>query len=209
MTSARQYAANRRNALRSTGPTSTEGKAVSRLNALRHGLLARDVVLPDEDVDAFEELHRAMLADLAPVGPVETLLAERAINAAWRLRRLERAEAALLHWRTYTAKATLLAGIVTSHEEDGLAGILDEPLVTDEAAHAAASDALGQAQAERDRDETLLGRAVDADARGADALGKLSRYEAGLERTLYRALYELRQCREARQEAHTVEQAAS
>ena len=49
MTSERQKAANRANALHSTGPKTPEGKAAVRLNAFRHGLLARDVVLPGED----------------------------------------------------------------------------------------------------------------------------------------------------------------
>jgi hypothetical protein len=56
MTSERQKAANQANARRSTGPQTPEGKAVIRLNALRHGLLARDVVLPVEDADAFQNL---------------------------------------------------------------------------------------------------------------------------------------------------------
>ena len=56
MTSERQKAANRANALQSTGPKTREGKAAVRLNAIRHGLLARDAVLPGEDADAFEQL---------------------------------------------------------------------------------------------------------------------------------------------------------
>ena len=49
MTSERQRAANQANARHSTGPKTPEGKAAVRLNAFRHGLLARDVVLPEED----------------------------------------------------------------------------------------------------------------------------------------------------------------
>src|SRR5215471_13112905 len=56
MTTERQKAANRANARRSTGPKTPKGKAAVRLNAIRHGLLARDAVLPGEDSDAFEEL---------------------------------------------------------------------------------------------------------------------------------------------------------
>ena len=68
MTSERQKAANQANARRSTGPQTPEGKAVIRLNALRHGLLARDVVLPGEDADAFEDLWNQVRADLSPMG---------------------------------------------------------------------------------------------------------------------------------------------
>jgi hypothetical protein len=70
---------------------------VTRLNALRHGLLARDVVLPGEDADAFEDLWNQVRADLSPAGPIEELLSERVVNAMWRLRRLARAETALFH----------------------------------------------------------------------------------------------------------------
>jgi len=52
MATLRQTAANRRNALLSTGPTSDEGKARSRVNALKHGLAGAGVVLPDEEAQA-------------------------------------------------------------------------------------------------------------------------------------------------------------
>jgi hypothetical protein len=96
------------NARRSTGPKTPEGKAMVRLNALRHGLLAREVVLPGEDADAFEDLWNEVRADLSPVGPIEQLLVERIVNAMWRLRRLARAETALFHWRVHGLKADRL-----------------------------------------------------------------------------------------------------
>ena len=74
MTSERQIAANRANALHSTGPKTLEGKTAVRLNAFRHGLLARDVVLPEEDLDAFEDLQNRVRADLSQVGPIEEIL---------------------------------------------------------------------------------------------------------------------------------------
>ena len=77
MTSERQKAANRANALRSTGPKTSKGKEVVRLNALRHGLLAHDIVLPGEDEEAFEDLWNAVRANLSPVGPIEEFLADQ------------------------------------------------------------------------------------------------------------------------------------
>lgn len=56
MTSDKQTQANRQNALKSTGPITPEGKAAVRHNALKHGLLAQDVLVPNEDEAAFEEL---------------------------------------------------------------------------------------------------------------------------------------------------------
>jgi hypothetical protein len=52
MTSDKQARANRRNALKSTGPNTPEGKAAVRHNALRHGLGSSDILLPGEDEDA-------------------------------------------------------------------------------------------------------------------------------------------------------------
>jgi hypothetical protein len=53
MTSPRKAEANRRNAQKSTGPKTPEGKDAVRLNALKHGLLCREVLLPGEDKGAF------------------------------------------------------------------------------------------------------------------------------------------------------------
>jgi hypothetical protein len=62
------------------------------------------------------------------------------------------------------------------------------------AAHTEASEALARAKYERDRDEVLLGRAIEA-----DAFARLARYERGLERTLHKALDELRYIQDKRQ----------
>lgn len=90
MTSDKQTRANRRNALRSTGPKSNEGKAAVRHNALRHGLLSRDVLLPGEDEAALKELGERLRDELQPVGELENLLVDRIISSTWRLQRLGR-----------------------------------------------------------------------------------------------------------------------
>jgi hypothetical protein len=197
VTSERQKAANRANALHSTGPKTPEGKAVVRLNAFRHGLLSRDVVLPGEDPDAFEDLSNQVRANLSPMGPIEEALVYQVVNAMWRLRRSARAETALFHWRMHALKADQLATQVFSYEKETLS-MLSFRTITDEAAHAKASKALERARYERDRDEVLLGRAIDADAKEGDAFGKLARYERSLERSFHRALEELRQMQDRR-----------
>ena len=178
-----------------------------RLNALRHGLLARDVVLPGEDADAFEDLWNQVRANFSPVGPIEELLVDRIVNAMWRLQRLARAETALFHWRVHELKANRLAKQVCSYEKtflDGLSGLsFSAPEITDKASHAEATEALGQATYERDRDEVLLGRALDADAKEGDTFAKLARYETSLERSLFRTLYELRQIQDKRRNRPT------
>ncbi len=74
MTSDRKAEANRQNALNSTGPKTPEGKAAVRHNALKHGVLAQQVLLPGEDEDAFRELSEHLRAGLQPTGYMENML---------------------------------------------------------------------------------------------------------------------------------------
>ena len=90
MTSPRKAEANRQNALKSTGPKTPEGKDSVRHNAIKHGLLSEQVLLPGEDEAALKELSEHLRAELSPVGYVEDLLVERILAAYWRLRRLGR-----------------------------------------------------------------------------------------------------------------------
>jgi hypothetical protein len=101
MTSARKTEANRRNALKSTGPKTPEGKAAVRLNALRHGLLTQQILLPGEDEDVLRELDERLRAELQPVGELENLLVDRIIAAYWRLWRLGRVEAGIFIKQSY------------------------------------------------------------------------------------------------------------
>jgi hypothetical protein len=202
LTSKRQTVANRANARRSTGPKSPEGKHAVRLNGLRHGLLSRDVVLPGEDAAGFEELRNAVRAELAPSGPVEGFLADRVVNAIWRLRRLERAEAALFHWHLYTLAVesrseTVGSFVETIHDPLPMLGGY-ETFIKDKTAHEEAKEHLDRARCERDREEVFLGRSFDADAKESDTFGKLARYETTLERSLYKALHEFQRLRAAR-----------
>jgi len=92
MSSQKQIDANRRNALKSTGPKSEEGKACSSMNALRHGLTAAQAVLPHEDEDDYEKLREGMLESYAPSDAAELAVVEELVNAYWRLLRLHRVE---------------------------------------------------------------------------------------------------------------------
>jgi hypothetical protein len=84
-----QINANRENAQKSTGPVTAEGKAVVSQNAVKHGLFAVRDVVPTENQAEFDSMREQVLADLAPVGAMETLLAQRAFSLAWRLKRAE------------------------------------------------------------------------------------------------------------------------
>jgi hypothetical protein len=101
MTSERKTEANRRNALKSTGPKTPEGKAAVRTNAMRHGLLSREVLLSGEDPEALRELGEHLRAELQPVGELENLLVDRIVAAGWRLRRLRRVEAGIFVWERF------------------------------------------------------------------------------------------------------------
>src|SRR5215217_4894666 len=98
MASDKQVRANRQNALKSTGPKTPEGKDVVRLNAVKHGLLSQEILLPNENKAAFEELSERLREELQPVGELESLLVDRIIAAHWRLRRLGRVEAGVFAW---------------------------------------------------------------------------------------------------------------
>src|SRR5215212_5704888 len=112
MTSEKKAEANRRNALKSTGPKTPEGKAAVRLNALKHGLLSQEILLPGEDEEALRELGESLRAELQPVGELESLLVDRIIASYWRLRRLGRVEAGIFAWDLYGDLAR------RAHEED-------------------------------------------------------------------------------------------
>jgi hypothetical protein len=72
---------------KSTGPRTPEGKKRSAVNALRHGLTGRVVVLPSEDMNAYHAFCADLIADLAPATPVERQYAQTFCDTQWRLNR--------------------------------------------------------------------------------------------------------------------------
>jgi len=90
MTTKAQTHANRRNSQKSTGPRSAEGKAVVAKNAVKHGLLASEAVIKGENQEDFDLFRDEMIAELAPAGSMESILAERVVSLSWRLQRIER-----------------------------------------------------------------------------------------------------------------------
>ena len=96
MTSFRQIEANRRNAIRSTGPSTDEGKRRSRRNAVRHGLCAETVVETVEDIEDYSAFEAAVIADYDAQTAVERELVLRLASLLWRLRRATSIETDLL-----------------------------------------------------------------------------------------------------------------
>jgi hypothetical protein len=142
MPTERQIKANRLNGAKSRGPQTREGKAVSRLNAMRFGIYSELVLVDGENESQLIELGRRLRADLAPVGEMELVLADKIVSTSWRLRRIVQAEAMLYEKEGSSIKA--------------FTGFRNENM------------------------------------------HRISRHEAQLERTLYRALHELQRIQDVR-----------
>ncbi len=189
MTSERKAETNRRNALKSTGPKTPEGKAAVSLNPLRHGLLSREVLLPGEDEEALRDLGEHLRAELHPVGELESLLVDRVVAAVWRLRRLSRVEAGIFAWERFEELAER-----ADQYEQGSFDTLYYAMRTreeDYEQHQEAHFRAHRMRSEQEDETATLGRTLARDADRANAFSKLSRYETVIERQLYKALHEL------------------
>ena len=221
MTTQKQIEANRRNAQSSTGPKTEAGKAASSANAISHGLTAAgDVLLQDESADAFEELQRDMLADLAPQGALQGMLARRIVQLLWRLDRAARLEAELfLHGELAAKRDKLRAPGPNNAHRAALERVYADKDGKCPEALTKSLDEKDRAFEERRREilavdmEILLGAPsamvlVEREA-SARAFDRLMRYEAMLQRSLNRTLAEFRSLkREAAKEAKAEAEAA-
>jgi hypothetical protein len=99
MLSDKKLLANRQNARKSTGPRTPEGKRVSSQNAVAHGLLAREALLPGEDAGELDALRAELTADLAPVGALEVMWVDTIVTTSWKLRRSNRVEAGIFEYQ--------------------------------------------------------------------------------------------------------------
>ena len=161
MASQRQRNANRRNAHRSTGPRTESGKARVARNAVRHGLLAREAVIPEEDPQQYLDLLAALHEEHQPAGPLEEFCVEQMASAQWRLRRLVRIETGYFAERLY--------------DTGGMRGVR------------LAIDPEVENVPKFDMDTRLLGTVLKEDSRG-DPIVKLARYETMIRRSFYKAL---------------------
>jgi hypothetical protein len=95
MASAKQLAANRANAKKSTGPITEAGKLNSRYNAVKHGLTGHTILRTAEQDAAFDSYRARLYPDLAPASAIEHDFAERIIYDSWRVHRASAMEANL------------------------------------------------------------------------------------------------------------------
>lgn len=80
------------------GPKTPEGKEISKMNALKHGLLTKEVLIEGEEIKDLSELREAISQSLGPIGPMENLLADRIVANVWRLRRALQVETKTMEW---------------------------------------------------------------------------------------------------------------
>lgn len=87
---------NRANAQHSTGPKTEAGKKQSSLNALRHGLTGQIVVMPTEDLQAYQLHLKSFTDEYRPQGATEAHLVQALADASWRLNRVAALETNVL-----------------------------------------------------------------------------------------------------------------
>lgn len=220
MPSEKQLLANRQNALRSTGPHTVEGKAVSSRNAIKHGLRAQTTIIAGEDPDEFHQFRQLLLDDLAPEGAMEVFLADRIVVGFWRLRRAGQMETELFAQindvqedRASTGKKADIPIVVNIRKTYAcpVSGELVEQenppadcdscrreraLLTSAPVQAvdSSSQTTGPADELDAKSEAPLfhlGKVVEQDMTGSNILMRFRFYENQIEASLYRALTEL------------------
>jgi hypothetical protein len=199
VTSFRQVEANRRNALRSTGPITEAGKHRSRRNAVRHGLCAETVIGNLEDIEDYKGFEAAIIADYDAETAVERELVLRLASLFWRIRRATAIETTLL---------SIQGEIVRDHRrspgryQDLISGFWGRRAFD----HCNVSDASGddddQSRKTSSPDDPLLDparvlslcfqRLVNFDG---DVFERLGRYESALARQIVQVLFLLRSVR--------------
>ena len=95
MATDKQTEANRRNAQKSTGPRTDQGKARSSRNALKTGIHAKSILIFDERAEELQALIDEYYAECAPATPQERFQVDTMIQCEWASRRYMRAESQL------------------------------------------------------------------------------------------------------------------
>jgi hypothetical protein len=189
MISLQRLEANRRNALRSTGPRTEDGKQRSRVNALRHGLTAETVVGSLEDAEDYKAFEAAIIADYEAETAVARELVLRLASLLWRLRRANAIEADLFEIQVEALRQRQLA-VATQTPDD----------IVYKAFISTASQETGEWQQSNgdqrgDEYKTSIRHLTHSFLRLADldsrAFERLNRYEAALWRQTKQTLYAL------------------
>jgi hypothetical protein len=196
MSSFRQIEANRRNAAKSTGPITEEGKQRSRCNAVRHGLTAETVIGALEDAEDYKAFEAAIIADYDAQSAVERELVLRLASLLWRLRRATTMETGLFEIQADYQRGFMQARQVNPASREVVHALLEraDPVSFDPTFH----DVTNRAKARPGSGPKPVDPTVDLARcflRLANlpnfALDRLSRYEATLWRQAGQILFAL------------------
>jgi hypothetical protein len=171
MATEKQIEANRRNARRSTGPKSQQGKETVSRNAVKHGIYANNVLVLPEEESEYRRLADAIYEDFGGGTAFERVLVNKMISSIWRSTRADKIEAGLL-------ADAILNEQRPGHPPDAIPASDGEPL-----------------SPEANPRALEFGRAY---ARKNGLISSLSRYRTRLDREFYKALDELRLAHYAR-----------
>ena len=166
-----QINANRKNALKSTGPRSKKGKDAVSQNAVKHGLCANKNVIRNESQEEYKLFRDEMIEDLSPCGALEKMLAERIVSLSWRLKRAE-------HFQNMVIDSLM------DYEMT-----ICRPFFSKARREAEAGDF-----------ELLMGHVINRDFADSRTLDLLLMYERRIERSLYKTTEELRKLQHIRKE---------
>jgi len=170
MSTESQIKANRKNAKKSTGPKTPEGKAKSAQNATTHGLTASSDVIQGESQEEFDAHYHGIVEDFAPRNTIEAFLADRVATLAWRLKR---------------------AGRMQNQVLNGL--LLDHPYILEN------RGCLYEEPSNHDPD-VRLGAVINRDFRFKEILERLTLYESRIQNSFTKSLNALeRQKRQRKQ----------
>ena len=110
---------NRVNSLKSTGPRTDAGKARSAMNALKHGLTAKAILLPTEDPEAYQRHVDTFMNDFKPANAAELAQVKKLAHSSWHMDRIARIEDLLFsefdEHKTLDAQMRALATISMHH----------------------------------------------------------------------------------------------
>jgi len=185
----------------SSGPRTPRGKAAVRHNAVTHGLRTADIIMPGEYRLVWRRFHDAVVDELAPDTPIECEIASHIATLMWRLRRVPRAEAALVLPRILEEDPIIVglarsAAIISAQFFPLPVEGSDDP----EGADSAHPGDAATPQPNPGKDPiTALMTPVH------QALDHIVRYEAHLTRQLYAAMSYLAALRAARQRTQAID----
>jgi hypothetical protein len=213
MTTQKQLEANRKNALKSTGPKTLIGKHRSRWNSLSHGATAASLCIPGEDWRDLKAHHRSLVQYYNPFGPEEKYLVENIALLEWQIRRIDREDAGIIKTelreeRLKTIGDTIynllctIEMILTSDFDNKEPGPASPENQADKKILPRLWDAFFDLESDLRSQEALMSKAI---IRCTPTLALLERYRMSKERSLYRHRAELRRLQEEREAKKTID----